>query len=74
MRNSIILDDAMARRAAETLNLKFTGTMGLLLDAKRAGLIPAIKPLLDQLQVLRFRLAPATRTAVLALAGELTKG
>jgi predicted nucleic acid-binding protein len=41
-----------------------------LLDAKRAGLIPKVTPLLDQLDALRFRLAPHTRAAVLKLAGE----
>ncbi len=66
----LILDDGLARRVAESLGLRFTGTLGLLLDAKRAGLIPAVSPLLDQLQELRFRLAPHTRRAVLDLAGE----
>jgi predicted nucleic acid-binding protein len=66
----VVLDDALARRVAETLGLRLTGTLGLLLDAKRAGLIPAVGPLLDQLQALRFRVAPHTRAAVLKLAGE----
>lgn len=66
----VILDDGMARRFAETLSIRFTGTVGLLLDAKQAGLINAIAPLLDELQSLRFRLAPHTRTALLRLAGE----
>jgi len=66
----VVLDDALARRVAETLGLNVTGTLGLLLDAKRAGLITAVGPLLDQLEALRFRLAPHTRTAVLKLAGE----
>lgn len=66
----LILDDGMARRVAESLGLRFTGTLGLLLDAKRAELIPAVNPLLDQLQALRFRIAPHTRQAVLELAGE----
>lgn len=65
-----ILDDALARRVAETLGIQLTGTLGLLLDAKKAGLLPAVKPILDQLQALRFRLAPHTRLAVLKLAGE----
>lgn len=65
-----VLDDALARRMAETLDLRYTGTLGLLLDAKKAGLIPAVAPLLDRLQSLRFRLAPETRTAALKLAGE----
>lgn len=66
----VVLDDDLARRVAETLGLRLTGTLGLLLDAKKAGLIPAIAPLLDQLQTLRFRVVPHTRVAVLKLAGE----
>lgn len=63
-----VLDDALARQVAETLNLR--GTLGLLIDAKRAGLISAVGPLLDQLQALHFRVAVHTRMAVLKLAGE----
>lgn len=66
----VVLDDALARRLAETLKLRLTGTVGLLLDAKRAGLIESIAPCLDRLQTLRFRLSPRTREAVLRLAGE----
>lgn len=67
---TLLIDDALARRVAATLELPFTGTAGALLDFKRAGLIPMILPFLDQLQRLRFRLAPETRTAVLRMAGE----
>jgi predicted nucleic acid-binding protein len=67
-----VLDDALARRIADTLDLPFTGTLGLLLDAKQAGLVPAVSPLLDRLQALRFRLAPDTRQLILKLAGEET--
>ena len=67
---TVVLDDRLARRVAETLGLALTGTLGLLLDAKRAGLIRAVGPLVDQLQSLGFRLAPHTRAAVLRLAGE----
>ena len=69
--NSVaVLDDALARRMAEALEIRFTGTLGLLLDAKQAGLVPAVRPLLDQLQALRFRLSPQTRSTILELAGE----
>ena len=68
----VILDDGLARRIAESVGLKFTGTLGLMLDAKRAGHIPAIHPLLDQLQALRFRVSPQTRKMLLELAGEAT--
>jgi predicted nucleic acid-binding protein len=66
----VVLDDALARRVAGTLGLRFTGTLGLLLDAKNAGLISAVAPFLDQLQDLRFRLSPLTRAAVLHAAKE----
>lgn len=43
----VIMDDALARRHAEALGLRMTGTLGVLLDAKRAGLVPALTPLAD---------------------------
>ena len=66
----VVLDDAPARQLAAALKLRLTGTLGILLTAKRAGLLPAVGPQLDRLQALRFRLAPHTRAAVLKLAGE----
>jgi hypothetical protein len=67
-----VLDDALARQVAKTLHLRITGTLGILIDAKRTGFIPAVRPLLDQLQSLGFRVATHTRAAVLDLAGEPT--
>ncbi len=66
----VVLDDALARQVAESLRLPLTGTLSLLLDAKRHSLIPAVGPLLEQLGALGFRLAAHTRMAVLKLAGE----
>jgi predicted nucleic acid-binding protein len=67
-----ILDDALARQVAKTLRLRVTGTLGILIDAKRVGLIPTVRSFIDQLQSLGFRLAPGTRAAVLRLTGEST--
>ena|SRR5437879_617443 len=67
----VVLDDRLARKVADDLGLRFTGTLGLLIDAKKKGLVSTIEPLLDQLQSLRFRLSPATRAAVLKLVGEV---
>lgn len=67
----VILDDALGRRTAQLLQVPFTGTLGLLLDAKNRGLIPIVRPLLDKLDELRFRLSPKTRAAVLTLAKEI---
>ena len=67
----VILDDAMARRHAQVLGLRLTGTLGVLLDAKRGGLVTDVAPLLDDLQSLGFRLSGTTRDAVLRLAREI---
>lgn len=66
----VLLDDALARQVASTLAIRFRGTLGLLLDAKQAGLISSVAPLLDQLQELGFRLNSHTRDLILDLTGE----
>lgn len=67
----VILDDFLAREVAQSLNIKFRGALGILLDAKKAGFIPSVAPLIDQLQKLSFRLSKETRINILKLAGEL---
>ncbi len=66
----VLLDDALARRMATMLGLGFRGTLGLLLDAKKAGTVTAVRPLLDRLKALGFRLRRDTERGVLELAGE----
>ena len=66
----LLLDDKLARRTAQSLNLPFTGTLGLLLDAKRKHLISAISPILDQLEERGFRISEPTRAQVTKRAGE----
>ena len=45
----IVIDDLAARRAAAALKLPFTGTAGVVLDAKRVGLIDAVRPVFERL-------------------------
>jgi len=65
-----ILDDGLARQAAKITGIPVIGTLGLLLEAKRSGLVEALEPLLDHLDALGFRVSASTRAAVLDLAGE----
>ena len=44
----VILDDGLARRYAAHLGLRLIGTLGVLIRAKRQGLIAAVAPVLDQ--------------------------
>lgn len=66
----VLLDDALARQVAAALHIRFRGTLGVLLDAKRAGVVSCITPLLEQLHALRFHLSPRTRDLILTMAGE----
>ena len=61
----VILDDGLARRHAERLGLGLTGTLGILIDAKHAGHVDAVAPLLDALQSLyRFSIGFMQRRRV----------
>jgi len=66
----LILDEQIGRLQAEILKLTFTDTLGILLRAKVEGRISRNRPVLDQLDQLKFRLSPKTNAAVLKLAGE----
>lgn len=67
----LLVDDADGRETALQLGLDFTGTVGVLLRAKREGKLPALKPVLDRLtQQHRFRLSASLYAAVLRQAGE----
>ncbi len=66
----VIIDDAMGRRLAVGLGIPLRGTLGVLLDAKRSGLVPAVAPLIKRLQGLRFHVSAGTVAAILRLAGE----
>ncbi|NUN98165.1 MAG: DUF3368 domain-containing protein [Candidatus Omnitrophica bacterium] len=47
--SEIVIDDGIARRHAKLLGIPFRGTVGIVLLAKQEGLIPAARPLLEQL-------------------------
>lgn len=66
----VLIDDALARRRAVHIGLHLTGTLGILLMAKQAGLIPAIKPILDELRSADFRMSERVCQDVRSRAGE----
>jgi predicted nucleic acid-binding protein len=45
-----IIDDREARRCAVSLHCRFTGTIGVIILAKRRGLIPSIRESLEKLR------------------------
>lgn len=44
---TLVIDERLGRQAARQLGLTVTGSAGVLIEAKRRGYIPAVKPLLE---------------------------
>lgn len=66
----LVIDDNKGRKAARKLNLTVTGTLGLFLKAKRAGIITSIKPIFDKVQQTNFRYTDVVLQEILSLADE----
>jgi len=67
----VLLDDGLARRKARLIGLRMTGTLGILLMAREAGLISAVRPILDELRQTDFRMSDRIYQEVLLKAGEV---
>lgn len=68
--NLIIIDERKARRIARDIGLNVTGTLGILVEAKRRGLIKELKPLLDKLIENDIRISKKLYKDILKLANE----
>lgn len=54
----IILDNLAPRQVAHALSLHVIGTLGVLRDARTAGLIPAVRPMVDAMIQVGFYVHP----------------
>ncbi len=69
--DAILVDERRGHQVAVQLGLRAIGVMGILLQAKSAGLLAAVGPVLDKLeQDAGFWVSPALRVRVLQLANE----
>jgi predicted nucleic acid-binding protein len=67
----VLMDERKGRRVAERLGLTSIGAVGLLLEAKKAGLVTAVHPLLLRLRDdIAFFMSDPLLDRVLRLAGE----
>jgi predicted nucleic acid-binding protein len=65
-----IMDDQPARRCARVLGVPTQGTLGLVLLAKRQGLIPIVRPVLEQLKQAGMYMTDGLERQILDAAGE----
>jgi predicted nucleic acid-binding protein len=53
----LIIDDLKGRKLALSLNLLYTGTLGVLILAKKQNVIPLLRPYLTKIQSTNFRIS-----------------
>ena len=69
---TLIIDEAEGRAVALQLGIKLSGTLGVLVEAKRRGLLTRVRPEVERLiGETTFRLSENVRQHILQLAGEL---
>ena len=66
----VILDDYKARKVAQRIGLAISGTLGVVLRAKRLNMIGSVRPLLERIQQTNFRYSQKVFDQILSLAGE----
>jgi predicted nucleic acid-binding protein len=69
-----LLDDRDARHFAKRNQIPITGTLGILVEAKKRGHIESVKPLMNELKSFHhFWISSAMYTEVLNLSGEISQ-
>ena len=66
----ILVDDNKARRYAQQIGQKYIGTLGLILRAKRSGIIPLVRPLLEKVEQTNFWASDGIYAFIRSEAGE----
>jgi predicted nucleic acid-binding protein len=66
----LLMDERRGRGAARLLGLKVTGVAGVLVEAKAAGLIPRVRPVLEEMRGAGYWLSDALLDSAAHLAGE----
>jgi len=66
----LLMDERKGRQIAQSMGLRVIGTLGILLQAKKLGLTPQIKPLLDVLVNANIRISDSLYNSILDQSGE----
>ena len=66
----LIIDDLKGRKFANQIGLTIIGTIGVIVDAKLAGIINSIKPILTKIKSTNFRITEQLEAIILKRSGE----
>lgn len=65
-----LIDDHAARRCAKALGISYRGCLGLVIFSRQQGIIPAARPVVEQLRQSGLRLTNRIMNQALAMVGE----
>jgi predicted nucleic acid-binding protein len=68
--NILIIDDRKGRKIAKSRDIRIIGTGGILIAAKKKGMLDKVAPIIDNLSDVGYRLAPVLCQRILELADE----
>ena len=66
----LILDDGLGRKIARLSRLSYTGTLGVLIKSKQAGILPRVSPVIEALRQTTMHLSAELISLVIREAGE----
>lgn len=66
----LIIDELKGRREAKSLQMKFTGTLGVLIIAKEKGIIESVSEIIEQIKRTNFRISEKLISEALKRCGE----
>lgn len=67
----LLIDERRGRTESNRLGIRITGLLGVLVEAKQRSLIPAVRPLMDDLIAKsQFAVSQALYNQILVLVGE----
>ena len=66
----LVIDEYKGRKVAKSLDIKVIGTIGILINSKKNGLISNIKPYLEKLEQNHFRISQEILSQALQECGE----
>lgn len=66
----LIIDERKGRLVAKRMGLLIIGTLGIIIKAKENGIIERLKPILEKLEKVRFRISPKLKKQILDKVGE----
>lgn len=66
----LVIDEQKGRKVAERIGINFTGTLGVLVEAKRQGHIRSLKTVLTKLKLNDFRISEEIESEILQKVNE----